>query len=168
MQQVPHLRRLFLRRTSMMLLVLSAGVLSSFCDSDDDDDKPLVATVIGVASVAPSAPKLDLGEVRLAKWSGDPSGSLNYEIIATIVNNGAGIASSFNAGATYKCPPGEPILSAGMDIVQAGYLPAGKSFTYRAPFHYQCLAHPPTLTLTVTIDTKDGQPKTYTPSPQLP
>lgn len=102
-----------------------------------------------------------LGEVVIKPYSGDPSHYLNYEIGATVENAGSGTASGFSVWCTYGCPPGEPTASAGIDIVQGGYIAGNSRFTYRSPFHYMCKARPPTLSLTCTVKSAEGERGPY-------
>jgi len=70
---------------------------------------------------SPAPADLRLDEVYIEK-NNDPY--YNYRIVATIVNEG-GTASGFYAGCAYKCPPGELTISAGIEIVQGGYIEGG-------------------------------------------
>lgn len=77
-----------------------------------------------------------------------------HQINATIRNNGAGEAKGFNAGCTSKCLGGT-IISAGLDIVQAGYILANQQFTYKSPFCFQCEPRPAFVNLDCTVNCKN-------------
>ncbi|SFM14175.1 hypothetical protein [Nitrosomonas communis] len=106
----------------------------------------------------PAPADLLMGDVHIQQYN-DPY--FNYQIVATIVNIGADPASGFSAGCTYKCPPGGTMISAGLDIVQGGYIAGNSSVTYKWPFRYMCAARPPTLNLMCTIQSAEVGTKTY-------
>lgn len=94
-------------------------------------------------------PDLQITNIRVEK--SDLPGGFTHQIIATIKNNGSGVASDFNSGCIYQCPGGT-ILRAGIDIVQAGYLEGNREFTYESPFRFQCDPTPVTVNLVCDID----------------
>lgn len=128
--------------------------------------EPPPPTTAAPATTAPA--DLRLGETRVEPNKDANDTWNNYQIVATIVNEGAGDASGFNAGCTYQCLPGGPTISGGLDIVQAGFISAKSRFTYRNPFHYACIGHPPTLNLTCTIRLKEGSEKSYSVNVESP
>jgi hypothetical protein len=113
----------------------------------------------------PTEANLSLGEVRVEPYS---DSFFTYQIVATIVNEGNSTASGFNAGCTYECPPGDTVLSAGLDIVQGGYIEGNSQFVYRSPFHYMCTSQSPSLNLTCTIESAQGSVRTYYKTVTLP
>lgn len=106
----------------------------------------------GPGSTSPSQPagKPDL-QIISASVSKRPQGGMTHELAVTVVNNGNALASGFNGGGTYTCPGGT-ITSAGVSIVQGGYLLAGKQMVYKMPFRYQCQGSPALVTMNLTID----------------
>jgi hypothetical protein len=93
-------------------------------------------------------PDLQITNIRVER-SDLPN--FTHQIIATLKNNGSGVASGFNAGCTYQCPGGTN-LSAGLNIVQAGYLEGNQEFIYNTPFRFQCDPTPVTVNLVCDID----------------
>jgi hypothetical protein len=96
-------------------------------------------------------PDLQIVNIRVEQYN---QAGLTHQIIATIKNNGAEEAKGFNAGCTYKCPGGT-ITSAGIDIVQAGYILANQQFTYQSPFRFQCEPRPAFVNLECTVNCKN-------------
>jgi len=96
---------------------------------------------------------LALGEVRIEV---NDDAYMDYLVVATIHNNGAGTANGLNAGCTYKCPPGETTISAGLDIVIGGEIEGKSRITYWSSFHYPCTGRPPRLDLVCTIESDQG------------
>ncbi len=154
---------------SVVLIAVVTGGIGMSCKQQPPPPPPKPNG--GQPPQAPSPPTpsgradLMLGQVRLEK-SNDPG--FNYRVIATIRNVGNGDATGFNAGCTYNCPPGEPMTSGGLDIVQGGYLRANSEFTYRQPFRYQCVVRPPMIDLDCVIEQKDGPPRRHMISVKLP
>jgi hypothetical protein len=114
---------------------------------------------------APLAADLLMGETHVEAYNDT---YLTYQIVATIVNAGAGDASGFNAGCTYQCPAGDPTLSGGLDIVQGGSIAGNSRFAYESPFHYMCESRPPTLNLMCSISSAQGGTQTYSVNVKLP
>lgn len=95
---------------------------------------------------------LQIVDVRVEKHDQPP---FTHMLITRVRNNGAGVASGFNGGCTYRCAGGT-VTSAGMDIVLGGSIQGNSEFTYRQPFRFQCEAAPPTVNLECTIDSHNN------------
>jgi len=161
--------------TALITALVAAGTI---CTDDHNLPTPtppatasVMATITPTPQPSPSPfahatlQDLELGEIRIERTNFPGN---EYDIVATITNNGNGVADGFNIAATYRCLPGEQTIGAGLDIIQGTYIMAKSTATYRAPFHYQCLAHPPSLALTVIVTDREGQEKTFFRNPDLP
>ena len=110
------------------------------------------------ATPPPTAPPgeadLTLGDVRI---EANDDAYMDYLIVATIHNNGAGTANGLNAGCAYTCPPGETTVWTELDIVVGGEMEGKSRVTYGSSFHYPCVARPPQLDLVCTIEFDQGR-----------
>jgi len=147
------------------LTVLLAASLLTTCTPDPTPTRrPTPRPPTAPPPTVPATADLSMGETHVERYNDQ---YLTYQIVATIVNDGAGTATGFSAGCTYKCPPGGAVTSAGLDIVQGGYLKGKSRFTYKTPFHYACAARPPTLNLMCTVRSAQGD-ATYSVNVTLP
>lgn len=102
----------------------------------------------------PTSPKptsqadLQIIDVRVEKW--DQPGYA-HQLVATVRNNGAGLASGFDGDCEWDCSWGR-ITHAGANIVQAGYISGNSQHTYTQPLNVQCEGSPTTLYFVCTID----------------
>ena len=78
-----------------------------------------------------------------------------HNLIATVKNDGDGLANDFNAGCEWDCPGGQ-ITHAGADIVQGGYISGNSQFNYNQPFRVQCAGPPSVIYFVCKIDNKDA------------
>ena len=104
--------------------------------------------------------ELELGEASIESFN---NSYYSYQIDVRVANLGNAVATGFTVYGTYKCPPGETTISDGFVVVQGGYLAPNSSFTYTAPFHYGCMASPPTIDVVFTIESPGGGTQTYAP-----
>lgn len=150
-----------MKRLTAISLVWLVGILVSGllvgCPSPPPDNQPRTppspSPASNTTSTTKSSGQPDLQIVNVSVEQYNQAG-LTHQIIATIKNNGAREAKGFNAGCTYKCPAGT-ITSAGIDIVQAGYISGNKQFTYKSPFRFQCEPRPAFVNLECTANCKN-------------
>ena len=105
-----------------------------------------------------------LGEAHIES-NDDPNDTWRtYKVVLEISNLGNNAdTTGFTVFANYKCPAGETTISDGFVVVEGGYLAANNSFDYKAPFHYGCIASPPTVDVVFTIEYSDGRTQAFAP-----
>jgi hypothetical protein len=73
-----------------------------------------------------------------------------HQLVATVRNNGEGLASGFDGGCEWDCSWGQN-THAGADIVRGGYISGNSQYTYKQPLNVQCEGSPTTLYFDVQL-----------------